>query len=128
MSVQCRSDAAVENNVTITTRRRRIPRMKIFGYGPRPCDRDVAGQIAVGTEQPTTLAAIAIGVEVYDLAACVHAGVRTSRAAYIDVRVGDFGERFFYDRLYAVACPLSLPAVVRGTVVLNAKSDSQSGR
>jgi hypothetical protein len=30
--------------------------------------------------------------------------------------------------LYTVACPLSLPTVVRGTVVLNAKCYSQSGR
>ncbi len=89
--MQRRSHLAVENDVTIASRRRRIPRMKIIGYGPRPCDRDVAGQIAVGTEQPTALATIATCVEVYDLAACVHAGVRTARAGYIDVFVGDFG-------------------------------------
>ena len=126
--MQCGSGLAVENDVTIASRCRRIPRVKIIGYGPHPGDRDVAGQIAVGTEQPTALAAIATCVEVYDLAACVHAGVRTSCAGYIDVFVGDFGERFFYDRLYTVACPLSLPTVVRGTVVLNAKCYSQSGR
>ncbi len=49
-------------------------------------------------------------------------------ALVIDVFVGNFGERFFYDRLYTVAGPLSLPTVVRGTVVLNAKCYSQSGR
>ena len=126
--MQCGSDLAVENDVTIASRCRRIPRVKIIGYGPHPGDRDVAGQIAVGTEQPTALAAIATCVEVYDLAACVHAGVRTPCAGYIDVFVSDFGERFFYDRLYTFACPLSLPTVVRGTVVLNAKCYSQSGR
>ena len=126
--MQRRSHLAVENDVTIASRRRRIPSMKIIGYGPHPGDRDVAGQIAVGTEQPATLATIATCIEVYDLAVCMHAGIRTSRAGYIDVFVGDFGERLFYDRLYTVACPLSLPTVVRGTVVLNAKSNAQSGR
>ncbi len=102
--------------------------MKIIGHGLRPGDRDVVRQIAVCTEQPTTLAAIAIGVEVYNLAACVHAGVCTPGAGYIDVFVGYCGERLFYDRLYTVAGPLGLPTVVRGPVVLNAKSNAQSGR
>lgn len=128
MSMQCRSDLAVEYDETIASCCRRKPRMKIIGYGPRPGDRDIVRQIAVCTEQPTTLAAIAIGVEVYNLAACVHAGVCTPRAAYINVFVGNFGERLFNDRLYTVACPLGLPAVVRGPVVLNAKSNAQSGR
>ncbi len=126
--MQCGSDLAVENDVTIASRRRRIPRMKIIGYGPHPGDRDVAGQIAVGTEQPPALAAIATCVEVYDLATCVHAGVRTPRAGYIDVFVGYCGKRLFYDRLYTVAVPLGLPTVVRGPVVLNAKSNAHSGR
>jgi len=128
MSMQCRSDLAIEYDETIASCCRRKPRMKIIGYGPHPGDCDVIRQIAVCTEQPTALAAIAIGVEVNYLAACVHAGVRTPRAAYIDVFVGNFGERLFYDGLYTVACPLSLPTVVRGPVVLNAQSNAQSGR
>ncbi len=102
--------------------------MKFIGYGPHPSDCDVIGKIAVCTEQPTSLAAIATGIGVYNLGACVYAGVRTPCASYLDVFVGDLSECLLHDGLYTVTRPLRLPTVVRGSVVLNAKSNAQSGR
>ena len=127
MPVQSRSNLAVEYDVTISPRSRRKPCMKVIGYGPRPHDRNVVGQIAVCTSQPASLAAITMGIEVHDLSTCMYASVCTPCAGYFNVFVGDFCEGFLHERLYTVTRPLSLPTVVPGTVVLNAESYAQSG-
>ena len=101
--------------------------MKVIGYGPRPHDRNVVGQIAVCAQQPFSLATVTMGIEVHDLPTCMYASVRTPCAGYFNVFVSDFCEGFLHQRLYAVTRALSLPTVVRGTIVLNAESNAQSG-
>jgi hypothetical protein len=101
--------------------------MKVIRNGPRPHDRNVVGQIAVCTKQPSSLTAITLGIEVHNLPTCMYASVCTPSAAYINAFVGDLCEGFLHERLYTVTRPLSLPTVVRGTVVLNAEGNAQSG-
>ncbi len=74
---------------------------------------------------PCTLVALRGAVEVDDLAARVHAGVRASGAGHLDRVIGDERQRRFDIALHAAAVRQSLPAEEIRAVVFDAKRDAQ---
>jgi hypothetical protein len=94
--------------------------MKLIGYRLRPGNSDIVREIGVRTQQPTTLGPFAIGLKMHHLAGSVHTGIGAAGANYFDGFVSNATERGFYVFLNTVACALPLPAVIRGSVVLDA--------
>jgi hypothetical protein len=54
----------------------------------------------------------------HHLPRCVYARVRPSGTHDFDLFIGNLAQRLFEARLYALAGPLTLPTVVRRSVVL----------
>jgi len=89
---------------------------------------NIIRETAVCTEQPTPVAALAVGVKVRDLTARVNAGIRSSRASDFNVFIRDPAERLFDALLHAITVVLALPTVVGRTVVFDANRDAHSRR
>ena len=90
----------------------------------RPGEIDIVGQIAVGAQQPAARIAFTVGIEMRDLGRCMHAGVRAASTGNFDVFIGDRFYGVFDERLNTQAGTLTLPAVVRRTVVLQPYCDA----
>ncbi len=116
--VQRRTLGPIENQVVVAARRRRESGMKAVIDRLRPDDADVIGQIAVSAEHPPAATAFATGVEVHDLTGRVYAGIGASCADKFDGFVRDPGQSLFDTRLDALTVALTLPTVVRRSVVL----------
>lgn len=98
--------------------------MKPIVYWAGPGHIDIVGKITIRTEQPASRRSLARRIKMDDLPGCMHAGVRATRTAYVDGVVGNLLQCIFNTRLYTVARALSLPAVVRRAVVLDAQSNT----
>jgi hypothetical protein len=94
--------------------------MELVCYRLRPANRDIVRQIGVRAQQPTPLGSFAIGIKVHHLAGSVHTGIGAAGANNFDGFVSNATERGLYVFLNTVACALPLPAVIRGSVVLDA--------
>jgi hypothetical protein len=94
--------------------------MEFIGYRLRPGNSNIVREVGVRTQQPTTLRSFAIGFKMHHLAGSVHTGIGAAGANNVDGFVGNTTERGFYVFLNTVAGALPLPAVIRGSVVLDA--------
>jgi hypothetical protein len=92
--------------------------MKAIIYWLGPDYADIIREIAIRAEQPTAATAFTAGVEMHNLTGCMHTGVGSTSANDLDLFIGDFGQRCFDASLHAFAGALTLPAVVRRSVVL----------
>jgi len=99
--------------------------MEAVGNGLSPDDTDIVRKITVGAEYPAAVTAFARCIEMHDLPGRMHASVGTTGADHFDVFVGDDFQRVFDAFLHPDTRTLTLPAVVRRTVVLKAQSDAQ---
>ena len=117
----------VKNAVTVTSGRRRKPRMKLIVDGLSPNDVDVVGKIAVRAKQPAAPAAFTGGVEMNDLAGGVHTGIGAACADYLYRFICNQRERFLEALLDANTGFLTLPAVIPRAVVLDAERNANDG-
>ena len=101
--------------------------MKIVRNRLRPDHGNIIRHIRICAQQPATLRPFTAGIKMHDLAGRMHACICAAGTDYFDRFVGNPAEGFLYVRLNAVTGTLALPAVVRGTVVFDAESNSQSG-
>ena len=98
--------------------------MKIASNRMHPVDVDIVRQTTVSTQQPAAPAALAGRVEMNDLAGGVHTGVGATGAHDVDGFRCDPRKRLLQTLLHTDAGLLTLPAVVRGAVVLDAERDT----
>ena len=89
-----------------------------------PTQIDIVRQLRVDAQQPSALSAFCMGIKVGDLAAGMHAGVCAAGTDDFAEFVCNAGYCILYNGLDADTAFLPLPAVVSGTVVLNANCDA----
>ena len=89
-----------------------------------PTQIDIVRQLRVDAQQPSALSALCLGIEVGDLAAGMHAGIRATGTDDFAEFVGDAGYCILYNGLDTDTAFLPLPAVISSTVVLNANCDA----
>ena len=121
-AIQRRTHEAIENPVTVTPRRSREARVKVITNGRHPGHTDVVGEIGIGAQQPATLASFGSGVEMRHLPARMHARIRAPGAGHLDGFVRNLAQCLLDSLLHTQPGALALPAVIRGTVVLDADS------
>jgi len=102
--------------------------MEVVGHAGHPGDGDVVRQVAVGAEQPAARRALAGGIEMSDLPARVNAGIRPPGTNHLEFVIRNRRQRLLEALLHADAGFLALPAVVRGTVVLDTDRESHARR
>jgi len=83
----------------------------------RPLNSDIAGQESVGTADPGMRGPIEQGIEMDHLHERVNAGIGTTSANGGDALLGKFSQRRLELVLHSAARSLTLPALVRLTVV-----------
>ena len=120
------SDELVENDISVRARCGGVPCVKFIRHRFDPAYGDIGREIGVRAQQPTALAALTSCIEMCDLAARMHTGIRSTGAANFHRLVSNCRQRGFYASLNSLTNALPLPAIVRSTVVLDADSDSQS--
>ena len=110
--VQGRARAAVEDEVAVSARLGAVAGMKVLRHGLRTAQADVGGQFAVGAEQPAAHGAHRLGVEMRDLPARMHAGIRAPGADQGHRGGGDARQGRLGHLLYGRGGGLRLPARV----------------
>jgi len=124
MPVYCRALQAIQNAITIVTRRCRETSVKLVVDLTRPYDADVVRKIAVGAQQPAAIVAATGRIEMNDLSGGMDTGIGAAGAGDFKLVIGHRAQRFFDALLNAEACFLPLPAVIRSPVVLNAERNA----
>ena len=94
--------------------------MKLVSNRLCPGNSDIDRKVGIRTQQPTALRSFAVAVKMHYLTGGMHAGIGTAGANNFDGFVGNTAERGLNVRLNSIARALPLPAVIRGSVVLNA--------
>src|SRR5580658_5411717 len=99
---QRRARTAIEDQIAVAARQSAIAGMKVVRYHTHPAHADIAGQFAVGTQEPCGRTANGAGVEVRDLFARVHSGVGAPGTDDFDTFVRNTAYRALERRLDAV--------------------------
>ena len=98
--------------------------MKRVVHALCPRHADIIGEVAVGAEKPGAIAALALRVEMHDLAAGVHAGIGATGTDDVDAFIGDPCQRLLQTLLHPESGLLALPAIETRTVVFDAECDA----
>jgi len=124
MPTKGRAFKSIQNAVTIIATGCGKTRVKLVSNVPGPGNADVVRQIAIHSEQPTTIVARAWRIEVDDLSSGVNARVGPAGTSHLNRMVGDLVQGFLETLLHTEACVLALPTIVRRTVVLNTERNA----
>src|SRR6185369_4320592 len=115
---------AVQDHVTIGARYRAVTGVESLRNLARPERADLRRQVGRRAQNPGTLGARGLRIEVDDLHAGVHAGIGPTGRRDFDWVIRDAGERPFDDRLDPHSVRLRLPVAEGRAVVLQAEGDS----
>src|SRR5262249_41948696 len=119
-----RTRVAIENEVPVRTRLRRMARMKMRRYEARPRDAHVPWKLGVRSEHPAAQSPARVRVKMGDLPPGVYTGIGTAGADEVDRFRGHAAQSGLRHLLYRTQRPLCLPARESPAVVFQANSNA----
>ena len=115
---------AIDQQVAIGARTRRIARMEILRHVLRPEHRHRVRQQSIHAAHPRGIRPVGRSVEMHHLAPGVHAAVSPACAGHANLHAGDCRQCGFECVLHGSASRLCLPAEKAAAVIFDAERDS----